>query len=156
MPRIEIETDIAAPIELIFDLSRSIDAHKQSQSTHNEVAVAGRTSGLIEVGEQVTWRATHFGIRQHLTSRIEIMERPRHFRDSMVRGAFKKIDHDHYFEAKSPNRTIMRDVFEYEAPFGFVGRVADRLFLERYMRKLLGHRNQVIKELAESAAASDS
>lgn len=150
MPRIEIVTNIAAPIEKVFDLSRSIDAHQQSQSAHNEVAVAGRTSGLIEAGEHVTWRATHFGIRQLLTSRIESMERPRYFRDTMVTGAFKRIDHDHYFEAESADRTFMRDVFVYEAPLGVIGRLADALFLERYMTKLLVERNQVIKKLAES------
>jgi ligand-binding SRPBCC domain-containing protein len=150
MPRIELATHIAAPIERVFDLSRSIDAHQQSQSTHNEMAIAGRTSGLIEAGEQVTWQATHFGVRQSLTSRIESMERPKHFRDSMVSGAFKRIDHDHYFEAESADRTIMRDVFEYEAPLGLIGQLADALFLKRYMRRLLVNRNQVIKELAES------
>jgi len=154
MPRIELTTTIAAPIERVFDLARSIDAHQRGQVAHREVAVGGRTSGLIEAGEEVTWRATHFGVRQHLTSRIESMDRPRHFRDTMVRGAFRRMEHDHFFEAVAANRTVMLDLFLYEAPLGPIGRLFDRLLLERYMRRLLLRRNAVIRELAESATAS--
>jgi hypothetical protein len=44
----------------------------------------------------------------------------------------------------------MKDVFDYAAPLGLLGRFADRLFLERYMRRLLEERNQVLKQQAES------
>jgi ligand-binding SRPBCC domain-containing protein len=148
MPRIEIATDIAAPIDRVFDLARSIDVHQESQTRHREKAVAGRTSGLIEAGETVTWEAVHFGIRQRLTSRIDSMTRPVHFRDSMVAGAFRSFVHDHHFE-EIPGGTRMSDVFEYVAPLGVLGRWADLLFLERYMRCLLEERNAVIKDLAE-------
>lgn len=152
MPRIEVITEIDAFIERVFDYSRSIDTHQKSQTRHGEVAIAGRTSGLIEAGEEVTWEATHFGIKQRLTSRIVSMERPHHFRDSMVNGAFKRFDHDHFFEAISNRRTRMRDVFDYDSPLGPLGAIADFLFLVRYMRGLLLERNAVIKMLAESEA----
>ena len=148
MPRLEIVTEIAAPIGRVFDLARSIDAHQQSQTRHRERAVAGRISGLIETGETVTWEAVHFGIRQRLTSRIDAMIRPRHFRDSMVAGAFRSFVHDHHFE-EVPGGTRMTDVFDYVAPLGVLGRLADRLFLERYMLRLLEERNAAIKRMAE-------
>jgi len=151
VPRIELFLEIAAPMEKVFDLSRSIDVHQASQAKHRERAIAGRTAGLIEAGEEVTWEATHLGYRQKLTSRITAFDRPNHFRDSMVRGAFRRFDHDHYFEPLGPDRTRMRDVFDYTAPCGVLGRLADRLFLQRYMRTLLAGRNAAIKAIAESA-----
>jgi ligand-binding SRPBCC domain-containing protein len=150
MPRIETGMVISAPIERVFDLSRSIDVHQKSQSAHQETAIAGKTSGLIEQGEDVTWEAVHFGVRQRLTSRIVSMTRPTHFRDCMVAGAFRRFDHDHFFDEIPLGGTLVRDVFDYEAPLGVLGRLADRLFLERYMRGLLEARNQVIKRLAET------
>jgi ligand-binding SRPBCC domain-containing protein len=151
MPRIEIQTRIKAPIEVVFDLSRSIDAHLAGQTRHSERAVAGRTSGLIELGESVTWEAVHFGIRQRLTSRIVSMNRPFHFRDSMVRGAFQRFDHDHYFETAG-DWTQLRDVFDFTSPLGVLGRVMDHLILVRYMTRLLEERNATLKALAESGA----
>jgi len=148
MPRIELTTIIAAPIERVFDLARSIDAHAASQASHGERAVAGRTSGLIEEGEHVTWEAVHLGMRQRLTSRIVTMQRPTYFRDCMTQGAFQRMGHDHIFES-TPTGTVMKDVFDYTSPFGLLGRFTDWLFLERYMRRLLTERNQVLKQQAE-------
>ncbi len=150
MPIIKLETTINAPIERVFDLARSIDLHTKSTSKSGEEAIAGRTSGLINLGETVTWRATHFGVRQTLTSKITAFQRPAHFRDSMQRGTFKRIDHDHFFEKNETGETLMRDSFDYDAPLRILGKIADRLFLEKYMTRFLIERNRMIKEIAES------
>ena len=114
-----------------------------------EEAIKGKTSGLIGKGEWVTWRAKHFGFYQTLTSKIVEFERPDHFVDEMIKGAFKSFRHQHYF-TKSDLGTLMIDYFEYKSPLGFLGNLADSLFLEKYMKKLLEKRNQTIKEFAES------
>ena len=148
MPVIETLVEIRAPIERVFDLSRSIDLHLTSTGQTGERAVAGVTSGLISLGERVTWRAKHFGVWQDLTSQITVYDRPAHFRDSMVKGAFRRLDHDHYFTANG-EMTVVRDVFNFEAPYGLLGRAANAVFLTRYMRRFLKLRNGVIKEVAE-------
>jgi len=149
MPVIDLSIFIAAPPQLCFDLARDIDLHIVSAEGTNERAIAGVTTGLIGFGEEVTWEATHFGIRQRLTSRITIFDRPVHFRDSQVRGAFRHFDHDHFFPAESGG-TVMRDVFDYTSPFGLLGWIADRLFLKAYMTRFLGKRAAVIKRAAEN------
>ena len=150
MPTLILVTDIDAPPERCFDLSRSIDLHVASAAKTGERAIAGVTHGLIELGEEVTWRARHFGVWQTLTTRITRFDRPLHFRDSMVRGAFRRFDHDHYFE-RIGSATRMTDAFDYDSPLGPLGRVADVVFLARYMRRFLEERNAVIKHAAESA-----
>ena len=149
MPVLTLTTEVAASIDTVFDLSRSIDLHVESTSQTNEKAVAGRTSGLIELGETVTWEATHFFIRQRLTVRIEQFDRPNHFRDSMVAGAFSRFDHDHHFESCDVG-TIVTDIFDFTSPLGPLGRFANWLFVTRHMRNLLVSRNQLIKSVAES------
>ena len=151
MPVIQLATSIAAPIERVFDLARSIELHTASTSRTGERAVTGVTSGLIGSGEEVTWRARHFGVWQSLTVRITAFEHPTHFADAMVRGVFRRMEHHHYFEPSSSG-TTMRDVFTYESPLGILGRIADFLFLERYLRAFLIERNRVIKATAESDA----
>jgi len=150
MPRISVTVDIDAPIERVFDLARSIDIHKDSQTKRQEKAIAGRTTGLVELNDTVTWEAIHLGVRQKLTSRIGILNRPTHFRDSMVSGAFKRFDHDHKFEICGSG-TRMTDVFDYTSPLGPLGRIADRLFLKRYMTRFLREKGEHLKRVAESA-----
>ncbi|WP_117885499.1 SRPBCC family protein [Aureibaculum luteum] len=149
MPSIELHTVIKATIETVFDLSRSIDLHKISTQQTNEEAIAGKTSGLIGLNESVTWRAKHFGIYQQLTSRITEFERPNYFVDEMETGAFQEFKHEHHFSDVN-GETQMIDVFEYTSPFGIFGKLADTLFLEKYMTKLLIKRNRIVKEFAES------
>src|SRR6266852_9149678 len=139
MPRVRLETLSEAPPERVFDLARSIDLHAKGQARHRERAIAGVRSGLIGPGQIVTWEARHFGITQRLTSRIVAFDRPRSFRDSMVSGAFARFDHDHLFEVEGPG-TLMTDLFDFESPLGPLGRLADCLFLTRYMSTLIGER----------------
>ncbi|MDV3949949.1 cell division protein [Elizabethkingia anophelis] len=145
MPVIELRTHINADIHL----SRSIDLHSISTAKTNEKAIAGITSGLISNGETVTWQATHFGIRQTLTSKITAFDMPFHFRDEMLKGAFKYIKHDHYFE-KTNTGTLMTDIFRYDSPLGILGKIFNNLILTRYLRQFLLERNQIIKDFAES------
>lgn len=151
MPIIEIETAIDAPRERCFDLARDLDLHLRSMQDSGERAIGGRTSGLIELGEEVTWQARHFGLNHQHSSRITAFARPDHFRDSMVRGRFKRFEHDHFF-AQREGRTVMRDVIDFTSPFGLLGRAVDGIVLSRYLRRLIERRNRVIKEAAEAGA----
>jgi ligand-binding SRPBCC domain-containing protein len=147
---IRLSTHIAAPPERVFDLARSIDLHARSVNSTGEVPVAGRMSGLIGLGETVTWRARHLGVRQRLTSRISAYDKPRYFQDVMVRGAFAWMEHDHWFEAAPDGGTVLRDDFRFAAPLGLLGRIAETVLLRRYMTRFLKLRNAYIKRVAES------
>jgi ligand-binding SRPBCC domain-containing protein len=148
MPTIHLTTTIKAPIERVFDLARNLDLHKISTGNSKEEAIGGKTSGLINEGEEVTWLATHLGVRQTLTTMITKMERPSYFQDVMKKGAFKKMMHDHIFEQQG-DFTIMKDVFYFESPAGILGQLFNAVFLQRYLQNLLEERNVVIKEYAE-------
>ena len=149
MPAIFLQTRIKSTIEICFDLSRSIDLHQISTVKSNEKAIDGKTKGLIEHGEFVTWQAIHFGIKQKLSSEITEFKRPFHFRDEQLKGAFKYIIHDHYFE-QDDGTVMMKDSFKFQSPYGFIGKIFDKTILKNYMTKLLIERNQVIRAYAES------
>jgi len=149
MPTIRVATDIGAPPTRCFDLARSVEAHVESATGTYEHAIAGVTNGLLGLGDEVTWRARHLGVTQVLASRITAFDRPHHFQDSMVRGAFAHLVHDHLFVA-APGGTKMVDVLDYAAPCGPLGRLAERLFLTAYLGRFLRQRAQVLKRLAES------
>lgn len=148
MTVIEIETEMECDIHRCFDLTRDIEIHTLTTQATNEKAVAGRTGGLCELGDKITWEARHFGVRQRLSVEITAFERPYFFEDRMTEGAFKSMRHEHRFREKE-GRTLMTDRFEYEVPFGLIGRLFDRLVLKRYMTEFLKTRNQLIRQIAE-------
>ncbi|MCK6641769.1 MAG: SRPBCC family protein [Bacteroidia bacterium] len=148
MSQIKLTTYIKASVEKCFDLSRDVNIHERSATQTKERAVSGRTSGLFELNDTVTWEATHFGIRQKLTVKITKTEAPAFFEDTMLKGAFKSMVHGHYFENEN-GQTKMTDIFYYEVPLGPLGVLFDRLVLKTYMTKFLLKLNELIKEVAE-------
>ncbi len=146
-----LETFIHAPIEICFDVSRDIDVHIESTKHTGERAIAGKITGLISLGESVTWRAKHLGIWQTLTTKITAYTYPTYFVDEMTQGAFAFMKHEHIFETKDSG-TLVKDIFRFDSPLGILGTCVNTLFLTKYMRNLLVHRNEVIKAEAERQA----
>ena len=144
----ELRTLIGASVDAVFDLSLSIDAHVGSMAESGERAVAGVTHGLIGLGEEVTWKARHFGLPFTMTSRITELERPLRFVDEQVRGPFRRFHHEHVFTADG-ERTVMVDRINFDAPLGPLGRIAERAVLSTYLPKLIQERNSYLKRIAE-------
>lgn len=148
MPIIKYEIFIEAPIHVCFDLARNVEVHTETTGKTKERAIDGVISGLMENGDTVTWEAIHFGVKQKLTAKIIEMKKPYRFTDVMVKGAFHSFTHTHEF-IESGSGTIMKDTFSYISPFGILGKIADKLFLEKYMRNFIVNRAKELKRIAE-------
>jgi ligand-binding SRPBCC domain-containing protein len=149
MPTIHLTTFIAAPAERVFDLARSIDLHKKSMVHTSEQAVAGTTAGLIEQDETVTWKAKHVFKTRILRVRVTQMKKPEGFTYELADGDFTSLKHVRHFK-QVQNGTLLIDLLSFEIPYGALGKLANRLYLTNYLKKLLEHRCAVIKEYAQS------
>lgn len=151
MARIVVRTLVSAPPERCFDIARSVDFHRWSFADTGERTLADGgavTRGLLGLGDRVTWEARRLGRRHRLTSRITVFDRPRVFVDEMERGAFARLRHEHRFEAAAGG-TLVTDEFEFAAPWGVLGRVAERVLLTRYMRRVLEAHAAKLREACE-------
>jgi ligand-binding SRPBCC domain-containing protein len=150
MPYIHLTTFVAAPIERVFDLSRSIDLHKVSMQQYGEVPVQGTTFGLLNEGETVTWKAKHLFKERFLKVKLSFLKRPFAFMEEQVEGPFTSLKHEHFFKPIQ-NGTLLIDQFRFNIGRGKLGTVFNNLYLTRYMERLLEERNKTIKEVAETA-----
>jgi ligand-binding SRPBCC domain-containing protein len=149
MPTIHLTTFISAPVDVVFDLSRSVELHKQSMSHYKEEAVAGTRFGLVEKEDTITWKAKHLLKKRFLRVKVTEMRKPERFTDEQVEGNFKMMKHEHHFKP-CDNGTILIDLFYFESPFGMMGKWFNGLYFTGYMKRLLEQRNKTIKEYAES------
>jgi ligand-binding SRPBCC domain-containing protein len=140
-----------APQARCFYLALSVDLHTVSARQTQEQIVGGVRKGLMRLGDEVTFRARHFGIWQNLTSKITEYQEPTYFCDEMQRGAFKTMRHEHYFEPAGRD-TLMRDIFHFTSPLGMLGNIADALVLSNYLRRFLRQRGAVVQRYAETEA----
>src|SRR5215212_7894921 len=148
MPVIHLTTFIAAPAERIFDLSRSVELHKHSMQKYKEQPVGEIITGLLKRGDQITWKAHHLFKTRVLKTIITFFDRPNSFTDEQVAGDFSIMKHEHFFKP-CENGTIMIDLFQFETPYNVFGKLANKIFLTRYLKSLLEQRNKMIKEIAE-------
>jgi ligand-binding SRPBCC domain-containing protein len=146
---IRLETVIAAPIGDCFDLALSVDAHTASMRESKEQAIGGVTSGVMKLGDSVTWRARHFGIVFRMTSAITEYRPPGRFVDEQQRGPFRQWWHEHTFTTLASGQTEMVDVVRFQSPPGLLGYMADSLVLGHYMPHLLRQRNAWLKATLE-------
>lgn len=152
MPEIEIETRIRAPIERCFDLARDVEVHARSAAFSAERVVSpGRTAGLLELGDLVTFRGRHLGLTRTLTARVVELHRPDRFVDEMVAGSFESLRHVHEFE-QDGEETVMKDTLRWRAPLGPLGRLADELILRRHLLRFLRKKQRALKAIAEAAS----
>lgn len=152
MTKLEIVTSIAAPPEVCFDLARDVDFHARSLAHTGERVTHRPARPLLELGDEVEFEGRHLGVRQRLRARIEAFDRPRHFRDVMVRGAFQSFAHDHVFEP-SAGGTVMIDRLQFAAPLGPLGVAIERAVLAPYLLRLIAARGREVRRAAEERAA---
>ena len=149
MSELILETWINARAEICFDLMRDIRIHTETTANTNEKAVGGVTDGKIGLGQTVTFKGTHFGFRQRLMVKVVEFERPYLFVDEMIEGTFKSFRHIHEFSLQDGG-TLMRDTLIWTSPFGILGRIVDKLLLQKHLRNLVTTRNAKLKQIAES------
>lgn len=145
---------IPATPEQCFELSLSVDAHTSSMAGSGETAIDGVTSGVLRLGDAVTWKARHFGIPFTMSSRISAYDAPRRFVDEQTSGPFRRWWHEHRFES-ADGGTLMTDHIEFESPAGVLGRAANALVLTKYMTRLITQRNEWLVEALSAPSESE-
>src|SRR5207244_7033793 len=107
-----------------------------SPAMTNEQVVAGKSHGLLGLGESVTWEGRHFGVRLRQRATITRFDPPHVFIDESSSGPLRAMRHTHQF-VKERDRTLMVDTFEYELPLGGFGRITERLVIQSHLKRLL-------------------
>jgi ligand-binding SRPBCC domain-containing protein len=146
-------TWVPAPIDVVFALASSVEPQQASMARHRARAIAGRTSGPLGLGDEVTWRAWHLGVPLTLTSVITDHDPPTRFTDEQRRGPFAHYRHEHRFE-RTADGTLLLDDLRCAAPLGVLGRVGERLLLERRVADLLDARNAHLARLMRHHGAA--
>src|SRR5688572_21050276 len=90
----------------------------------------------MESGAVIEYRLTLFGAPIHWRTVIESWNPEESFVDSQTKGPYALWRHMHSFEDKGPRQTLMRDLVEYGVPYGAVGRIANSLFVERWLKEI--------------------
>jgi ligand-binding SRPBCC domain-containing protein len=85
------------------------------------------------------------GIPVTWVTEITHVREPYYFVDELRSGPYKFWHHEHIFEEKD-NGVLMTDQVHYSVGFSFIGRIINKLFIERQLGKIFNYRERVLKE----------
>ena len=146
MVTIRLTTWINAPVDRCFQLATSVEFRGSDRSSGK---ARGSKSGILRVGDTVSWHAWRWGLRLSHTCRIDDVRPITYFREVAATGNFRHYVHEHHF-APMDDGTRMRGEIKFAAPKGPMGFLMERLLLKRYVTKLLIEEHKRLKRAAES------
>jgi ligand-binding SRPBCC domain-containing protein len=135
-------TPIPASAEAVFDWHEAPGAFDRLTPPSEPVRVLSHVGGIrdgarvsLKVGPgpfALTWNLEH---REY--------QRGRSFSDVQVSGPFRYWRHVHRMIPVGPAECLLEDTIEYELPFGALGAIIGRLFMQRKLKRLFEFRHGV-------------
>ena len=98
-------------------------------------------------GTLIEYRLRLHGLPISWLTRIEVWNDthpPLRFVDQQLRGPYALWHHTHEFEPTDDGRTLMRDTVRYAIPFGPLGELAHRLFVQRDLNRIFAYRSDAV------------
>jgi ligand-binding SRPBCC domain-containing protein len=105
------------------------------------------------IGSRITFSFRPFPlspVRVRWEAEITELAWNNHFCDTQVRGPFAHWHHCHYLRdigREGVDLTVIVDRVEYDTPFGRLGRLAHRMFLQRQIERTFAFRKKKLSEI---------
>ena len=86
------------------------------------------------------------GIKMHWVTEITHVQDKHYFVDEQRFGPYTLWHHKHFLK-EVPEGIEMTDIIHYKIPFGFIGRLANSLFIKIKVIEIFDHRYSILEEL---------
>jgi ligand-binding SRPBCC domain-containing protein len=97
----------------------------------------------MEPGTIIDYELRLYGVRMRWQTRIETVEPGFSFTDVQAKGPYRRWHHRHEF-AEVPGGTEIRDIVDYQLPFGPLGAIAHALFVRRSLARIFDYRQEAV------------
>lgn len=101
-------------------------------------------AGEIDRSTVIDYKIRVAGVPMRWRTRIERWLPGQMFVDSQERGPYRAWWHEHRFVERD-GKTIMEDIVHYAPPLGLLGAIANKLFVERMLRRIFNFRRSAIR-----------
>ena len=69
------------------------------------------------------------------------------FIDQQLKGPYSMWHHTHTFQKINDKETLISDIVKYGLPFGFIGGMANALYVKKDLENIFSYRFDKIKEI---------
>ena len=90
-----------------------------------------------------------YGIKMHWVTEITHVKTNEYFVDEQRFGPYKFWHHSHFLK-QVEGGVEMTDILHYKLPFGFIGKIANALFVKKKITEIFNYRYSKLEELFNS------
>jgi ligand-binding SRPBCC domain-containing protein len=153
--RLERVQFVPHPLDQVFDFFSRAEHLSRLTPPELDFRIHARRPIEMSRGTLIDYTIRLSGLPLRWRTLIEVWEPGRRFVDVQLRGPYRFWRHEHSFRAV-PGGTEIRDVVEYELPFGALGTAAHAVWVRKKLAHIFDYRARVVEDLfpAESGRAA--
>ncbi len=116
---------------------------------HMEFQITSGVPKEMYPGQIISYKVSPVpGIKTSWVTEITHVEEHKFFVDEQRFGPYRMWHHEHHFEERDGS-VLMTDKVSYKIPFGFIGRLAHRMFVKRQLRSIFNYRIAALEKKFE-------
>jgi ligand-binding SRPBCC domain-containing protein len=96
-------------------------------------------------GQIITYKVSPVSfVKTNWVTEITAVKEHEYFIDEQRFGPYSMWHHEHFFESLPNGKTLMKDKISYKIPFGFLGTIAQNLFVKKQLKSIFQYRKEVL------------
>lgn len=116
--------------------------------SHMGFQITSKVDKKAYAGQIITYKVGILpGVKSSWVTEITQVKDEQFFIDEQRFGPYKMWHHEHWFEELSEGKTLMKDKISYKIPFGFLGHIAQSVFIKRQLKNIFEHRYSTLEKL---------
>ena len=99
-------------------------------------------------GQIITYKVSPVPfVKTNWVTEITAVKEQEFFIDEQRFGPYSMWHHEHFFESLPNGKTLMKDKISYKIPFGFLGSIAQYLFIKKQLLFIFNYREQKLDSI---------
>ncbi|WP_424962589.1 SRPBCC family protein [Ekhidna sp.] len=135
------------PIKLseAWDFFSSPENLEKITPNHMGFEITSGETGRMYAGQIISYRVAPIpGIKTNWVTEITHVDEEKFFVDEQRFGPYSMWHHEHHFD-ENKNGVLMTDKVTYKIPFGFLGAIAQALFVRKQLKGIFEYRVKVLE-----------
>ena len=142
------EQTLNSDIETIWSFVSKPENLEKITPDNMHFSILSKSNLEMEEGMLIAYKISPFlDIKTTWITMITNVKKNEKFIDQQVMGPYKFWHHEHKFQVISSNKVKMTDIITYIPPFGFLGDIANELFLKKKLNNIFDYRNIILNNM---------
>ncbi|MGG6230150.1 SRPBCC family protein [Tenacibaculum sp. SDUM215027] len=142
------EQVLNVPLQQAWDFFSSPENLQKITPSHMGFQITSGVDKKAYAGQIITYKVGVLpGVKSNWVTEITQVKEQQFFIDEQRFGPYKMWHHEHRFEELPNGKTVMKDKISYRIPFGFLGHIAQSIFIKKQLKEIFKHRYSTLEKL---------